>query len=278
LNARRLFSLIVVAFVAAGIVAHVTAAPLGQDPKERLATLTKLAASYRLTFGDKRVAKLDEAPAIRWSKPAGEIEDAALFFWTDDGRPVAASTFLWQKNVGLYHEFQSLTLGPLKGERDGESVWATRKPGVEFAPVPGAPAPAESRSKRQAQMKAMAEDFRTEAVKEPPFYAEHSVYKFRLLPKPLYRYADPGHPEREGAIFAFVQDTDPEVLLILESRVHGGGTRWEFALAPMTGWQLKGWHKDREVWSVPNRHPGHDPTQPYFVAGPFPVEEALSGR
>jgi hypothetical protein len=127
-------------------------------------------------------------------------------------------------------------------------------------------------------MKAMAEDFRTEAIKEPPFYAKHSVYKFRLLPRPLYRYNDPQHPEREGAIFAFVQDTDPEVLLILENRPHGSETRWEFALAPMTGWQLTGWHKDQEVWSIRNRHPAHDPSQAYFVAGPFPIEEAFGDR
>jgi hypothetical protein len=55
----------------------------------------------------------------------------------------------------------------------------------------------------------------------------------RLLAKPLLSYHE--RPERDGAIFAFVQDTDPEVLLILENRAHGDGTRWEFAIAPMNG-------------------------------------------
>jgi hypothetical protein len=68
-------------------------------------------------------------------------------------------------------------------------------------------------------------------------------------------------PEPDGAIFAFVQDTDPEVLLILENRAHGDGTRWEFAIAPMNGWPLIAWHKARKFWSVERRHPAHDPTQ-----------------
>jgi hypothetical protein len=251
---------------AVGLAGHVPA----QDRKESLIALTQIAASYRVTLATKRMAKLNEEPVIRWTKPAGEIEDAALFIWTCEDRPVVAATFLWQKNIGLYHEFQSLSLEPLKAERHGESVWVTTKPGIKFAPVPDAPIPADTRNKRLVQMKALAEEFHSEAIKGPPFYAEKSVYKFRLLPKPLLTYHE--RPDRDGAIFAFVQDTDPEVLLILENRAHGDGTRWEFAIAPMTGWQLNAWHKALKVWSVERRHPAHDPTQTYFVAGPFNEE------
>jgi hypothetical protein len=251
---------------AVGLAYHATA----QDRKESLIALTKIAASYRVTLAPTRVAKLNEEPVIRWTKPAGEIEDAALFVWTCEDRPVVAATFLWQKNIGLYHEFQSLSLEPLKAERHGESVWVTTKPGIKFAPVPDAPVPADTRNKRLVQMKALADEFRSEAIKGPPYYTENSVYKFRLLPKPLLSYHE--RPERDGAIFAFVQDTDPEVLLVLENRAHGDGTRWEFAIAPMTGWPLSAWHKALKVWSIGRRHPGNDPTQTYFVAGPFNEE------
>lgn len=282
MNAKRRLMLPATALVATALAAHAAGAPpsptTGQDRKESLAAFAKIAAGYRVMPGAGQVAELDEKPVIRWNKPVSNIKDAALFFWMREGRPVAAGTFLWQGGSGLYHEFQSLVPGPLKAERDGESVWASAKPGVTFAPVPGAPAPADTRNKRLIQMKSLAEGFRTEAVKTPPYYGENSVYKFRLLPKPLLRYADPGRPELEGAVFAFVQDTDPEVLLVLENRAHAGGTRWEFALAPMMGWKATGWYKDVEVWSVERQHPAHDPTQPYFVAGPFPVEEEPKGR
>jgi len=276
MNAKRRLTPTATALVAAALAAHAAGAPPtpppGQDRKESLAALTKIAAGYRVMPGSGGAAELDEEPAIRWNKPVSNIKDAAMFFWMREGRPVAAGTFLWQGGSGLYHEFQSLVPGPLRAERDGKPVWGTVKPGVTFAPVPGAPAPADARNKRLVQMKTLAEGFRTEAIKSPPFYGENSVYKFRLLPRPLVRYADPVRPEREGAVFAFVQDTDPEVLLILENRAHAGGTRWEFALAPMMGWQAKGWYKDLEVWSVGRQHPAHDPAQPYFVAGPFPVD------
>lgn len=275
MNKKLWLTLTATALVATGLAVRVTGAPpspLGQDRKESLVALTKIAASYRVALDAKRVVKLNEEPAIRWSKPVSKLEDAALFVWTCEGRPVVAGTFLWQGDVGLYHEFQSLAVEPLRAERDGKSVWVSPKPGIKFAPVPGAPVPAGTRHKRLIQMKALAEEFRSEAIKGPPFYGENSVYKFRLLPKPLLRYGDQERPELEGAIFAFVQDTDPEVLLLLENRAHGGGTRWEFAMAPMTGWKVKGWHKELEVWSVERTHPAHDPTQPYFVAGPFPYK------
>jgi len=262
---------VAVVFFAVGAAAHT--APAVQRVRDRLDILAQIAASYRLAPAGKPVARLVEKPAFRWSKPAGEIEDAALFFWTCDGRPVAAGTFLWQKNVGMYHEFQSLTVEPVHSERDGSTVWECSKPGIVFAPVPGAPVPAETTGMRKFQMRVLAEEFRTEAIKEPPFYGEHSVYRFRLLPRPLLHYVNPDRPECEGAIFAFVQDTDPEVLLVVESRPQGKQTRWEYALAPMTGWQLKAWHKDVEVWSIKNRHPGHNPTEPYFVAGPFRADD-----
>jgi hypothetical protein len=87
------------------------------------------------------------------------------------------------------------------------------------------------------------------------------------------RYGDSKRPELEGAIFAFVQGTDPEVLLILENRARGIKTGWEFALAPMTGWGVKGWYDEQEVWSVERQHPAADPARPYFVAGPFPTND-----
>ena len=273
---KHRLKLLAATFMTLAVVAR--AAPPDQSPQERLHHLTRIAANYRLTLSGKPVARLNEKPAIRWSKPAGEIEDAALYFWTSEGRPVAAGTFLWQKDVGLYHEFQSLTAGAIRGERDGSLVWESSRPGLVFAPVPSASVPVDSATNRQTQLKALAEEFRAEAIKEPPFYGKHSIYKFRLLPKPLLRYADLNRPELDGAVFAFAQDTDPEVLLILENRPHDRGTRWEYALAPMTGWELKAWHKDVEVWSIGNRHPGHDPTQPYFVAGPFPAQETSKGK
>ena len=273
-NANRRFILKGLLLTSAALIAFPVFAesPADQDRKESLAALTKIAGSYKVKLDGKRAAKLNEEPVIRFSKPVSELQDAALFIWMCEGRPVAAGTFLWQRDIGLYHEFQSLALEPLQAERDGKMAWEPAEPGIKFAPIPDAPAPADTPNKRLVQMKALAEDFHSEATKGAPFYAENSVYRFRLLPRPLLRYSDPKRPELEGVIFAFVQDTDPEALLIVENRARGDKTGWEFAMAPMTGWPVKGWYKDREVWSIERRHPAPDPTKPYFVAGPFPIK------
>src|SRR5262249_23633369 len=183
------------AFVAMSVAfaTHLAGAPPSaqeQERQESLEALTKIATGYRMSLEGKRIAKLNEEPAIRWSKPVSELQDAALFVWLYEGRPVAAGTFLWQRDIGLYHEFQSLALEPLKAERDGKLAWEPAEPGIKFAPVPNAPVPAGTPNKRLIQMKSLAEEFRSEAVKGAPFYAENSVYRFRLLPKPLLRYGD----------------------------------------------------------------------------------------
>jgi hypothetical protein len=253
--------------------------PAGPERRGAPDDLSKIADGYRLGPGSdaRRIATRHEAPAIRWNSRVSEIDDAVLFVWMFEGRPIAAATFLQQRNIGIYHEFQSLTTGPVQAEREGRVIWDSKSPGIAFAPVSGAPAPADTPARRMIQMREMSQDFRAEAIKGPPFYPRDSVAVFRLLPTPLLRYGggdrDHDRPEeaRDGAIFAFVQGTDPEVLLILEARAHAGGSRWEYAFARMNGWVLKGWHREKEVWSVPRQHPGHDPIQPYFVAGPFPI-------
>jgi len=273
MNATRELAVTAFIFIAAGLAAKLPGAPPSppeQDRKASLAALTKIATSYQVKLDAKRSAKLHEEPVFRWNNSVSDIQDAALYIWLLDGRPVAAGSFLWQARAGRYHEFQSLALEPLRAERNAEVAWEPAQAGITFIAVPDAPHPADTSNKRLVQMQSLAERFRLEATKGPPFYGENSVYQFRLIRKPLLRYGDSKRVELEGAIFAFVQGTDPEVLLILENRAHGKETGWEFALAQMTGWPVKGWYDELEVWSIERRHPAADPTKPYFVAGPFP--------
>ena len=57
----------------------------------------------------------------------------------------------------------------------------------------------------------------------------------RLLPKPLYRYERPDGPtsSSDGALFAFVLGTDPEVFLLLEAADRPGAL--ELAIRPRPG-------------------------------------------
>ncbi|MGE5193539.1 MAG: hypothetical protein ACM3U2_13680, partial [Deltaproteobacteria bacterium] len=178
-----------------------------QERADELALLAKTAASYTVKLDGNRPAEFDREPAFRWNNLIAGTKDAALFLWMADGRPAVACTILWRPELGMFHEFQSLALQPLQAERAGKKEWEVSQPGIRFAPVAGAPQPESTAARRLNQMKKLAGQFSAEVVKGPPAYPEGSVWQLRLLPKPVARYGGSQHPARDGAVFAFCQDT-----------------------------------------------------------------------
>ncbi|HWB13577.1 MAG TPA: hypothetical protein VG826_30410 [Pirellulales bacterium] len=237
-----------------------------------LRLLTKTAGTYTIKLGEKReqTAELNEKPVFRWNNSIAGTKDAALFLWMAEGRPVAAATMLWRPELGMFHEFQSLAEGPLHAERAGKRVWDVSQSGIRWEAVPGARPPDSSAVKRLTHMKELAGRFGAEVIKGPPAYPEDSIWQLRLMVTPVARYGGRGQAVRDGAVFAFCQDTDPEILLLLEEREEGKDTAWYFAFAPMTGWWAKARLAKATVWSQPRLHPGTDPKRPYFVVGPVP--------
>jgi hypothetical protein len=73
----------------------------------------------------------------------------------------------------------------------------------------------------------------------------------RLLPRPLYRYQVEHADPMDGALFAFVQGTDPEVVLVLEATHHAGESRWQYALNRRTPAALEADLDGQRIWTVP---------------------------
>lgn len=243
----------------------------GQDRKESLALLSKIAASFEVGLDDKRRATREVEPAMRWTNTIGHATDAALFVWIHDGRPVAVGSTFVTDRIAVGHEFQSLALGPVQARRGGKVIWEPREPGIDFQRMTAAPAPAETARQRLSQIKTLARRFHSQAVKSPPAYQEDDVRELRLLAQPILQYHDPKMPELEGAIFAFAMDTDPDVLLLIENRLRDGKPGWEYALARTNPYVLKVWCDDTLVWSRKRLLSTSDPSLPYFIAGPFPL-------
>lgn len=256
----------------AGVAAAQTSPP-DRDRKESLAFLSKLAASFEVRLDDKRQATREIEPAMRWTNTIGRATDAALFLWMHDGRPVAVGTTFVTDNVVVGVEFQSLALGPIQTRRAGKVIWEPRESGINFQGIPGTPIPGETARQRLSQIKTLARRFRAEAIKGPPPYQENDVRQLRLLAQPILQYQDPKMPEYEGAIFAFVMDTDPDVLLLIENRIRDGKAGWEYALARTNPFVLNAWCDNNPVWSQ-KRVGIADPSHPYLIAGPYPVKEA----
>jgi hypothetical protein len=235
---------------------------------ERLKFMKDSIRSYELTLGGDRggVLNLQQRPVFRLGKQYGtDVEEGAIFLWTGEyGRPVAAIQVFQIKNAqepqGLWiHEFTSLAPTTLTAVRSGQTWWAPTTPGLEYKPLPGAPKPAESVTQRARQMRALAEGFRASDD-----FGGKGWSELRLLPSPISRYGESGTKLVDGALFAFVLGTDPEVFLLLEARPVKQGLQWEYALAPMTVFAVKGTYQGKAVWELPDRHNSWDPSKPFF--------------
>lgn len=252
--------------------------PVSADPQteakshdasgERLKFMKDSVRSYELTLGGNRGAmlKLEEKPVFRLGKQyANDLEEGAIFVWTGEfGCPSAAIQVFLIKNAaepqGLWiHEFTSLAPTTLKAVRSGQSWWAPTTPGLEYKPLPGAPKPAESAVQRARQMRTLAEGFRASDN-----FGGKGWSELRLLPTPIARYGEAGTKLVDGALFAFVLGTDPEVFLLLEARPGKQGLQWEYALAPMTVFAVKASYQGKAVWELPDRHDSWDPSKPFF--------------
>lgn len=216
---------------------------------EAASAAKKAAEAYRVTTKEagSDALQLEPKPLLTWSNPVLGSFHGSVFLWTAKGRPEVVAS-IYKKYVPLpLHlgiEFHSLTDGPATAERDGHADWSPDRGGVEFQPVPGAPATAATPAGRLRQMRALAGDFSAtktdrKAVGRP----------LRLLTQPIYRYETADHSET-GALFAFVEGTDPEVFLLIEARAGDKGPAWQFALARMNSVEFHVANRGHEVWSA----------------------------
>ncbi|MCG8648818.1 MAG: hypothetical protein MI861_03245, partial [Pirellulales bacterium] len=120
-------------------------------------------------------------------------------------------------------------------------------PGVnDLAPqlIPDAPPVAGEESARFRQMRMLARSFSS------TMHHENQNNQLRLLPRPLYRYANTTRM-RDGALFAFVWDTgtDPELLLRIETvEDDHGEVNWHYQPVRFTWRELTLNHDDKQVW------------------------------
>ena len=67
-------------------------------------------------------------------------------------------------------------------------------------------------------------------------------------------------------MFAFVQGTDPEAVLMVEAVRKGDRTSWQYAFARATGYSVQAKLGPSVVWTTPNQA-WNDPKQPAIALG-----------
>jgi hypothetical protein len=194
---------------------------------------------------------LQPEPVLIWTNPIVGENYGAVFLWISKGRPEVVWSLHRFYSVETHKpheavEYLSLSTGRIVAEKDGQALWAPTRAGMELKPIPGAPIPAEIPAQRLRQMRELAKEFTGRQINRKG--VEHDM---RLLTQPIYRYEGTESPVIDGALFTFVQGTDPEVFLVIEARELGGKRVWQHSLGRMTSIELKVSHHGTQLWTVP---------------------------
>lgn len=207
--------------------------------------------------GDTRDLKIKSEPLLRYSDPTREIADSAVWRLGSKGRPVAlitsevygpSSSNTFQMN----HEFLAFDQ-PRLTLKAANFTWAPPADNrLEFKPLKTDEKPAENAAARLNQLKRLAKQFQ---VGE---FIDNEI-QLRLLTTALDRYTPSDKPRADGALFAWVWGTNPEVLTFIET----DGVAWSFAFARIGGAELWAVLGEDEVWRVPDT--SISPVTPYTI-------------
>jgi hypothetical protein len=235
----------------------------GKSDLHRL--LDESAGKYAMYADAESAQPLKLRCVLRWANQSRGSVDGATYIWTNGGRPIAAvCCYPWYGDI--CDNFQSLArYAPIRAERDGKIAWRPKVAGVSFEKVPDAPVPAGSAAARLRQMKTLAGAFSATLLGWAPDDPDRE--ELRLLQQPVYRYECDERDLLDGALFAFVQGTDPEALLMLEAVPTGSGEKdleWNFAFARRTSGWLEARYGDRVIWKAEKNPEWRDLTHAYF--------------
>lgn len=224
------------------------------------------AVRYRIVRDDDRQAKIElrDTPILKWSNPTEGALFGSVVLWAVDGRPEAvASLYRWFGDKSEFHvELKSLSTHPLSMTRENEPAWATGESDVTFRNLTHDSPPADKEGRRAQQMRDIARRFSGDLV-----HPAKGRTVLRLLTQPVYRYEKLPKDVLDGALFAFVQGTDPEIFLLIEAEKTEAGPRWRYAVSRMNMYELRLSLDEQQVWSadVLPWNSVIDPHRPYAV-------------
>jgi hypothetical protein len=250
-----------------GLVGQTPASPgdAPDDPAARLEVMKRTMAAYnvRPSVEGRTSFRLNPDPILRFTNTVGETRDGAIFLWLGAGdRPEAAAQVFERRDGAWILELSSLSTGSLVATSTSGHEWSPAAAGVEFKALPDAPRPAATAEQRLRQMRDLTRDITAE-----DFFRNKTWQPLRMLPRPFARYGKEDSDVIDGALFAYVLTTDPEVYLMLEVHKGKDGPEWQYAFAPSSVYQVRGKVKGVEVWELPRRQTtgSRDANKPFHV-------------
>ncbi len=178
--------------------------------------------------------ELSPQPLLVWTNPVSGSIRGRVYLWTHQGIPqLVASIYKYDEQTHVSSECHALARRPIAGKSGSGEAWKVDAASVEFKTVPNAGLPSATRPGRLAQMRDIARRF-TASRTDP----DKSRWNLRLLAQPLYRYPDANTNRADGALFGFVQGTNPDVILVIEAGTTNGESEWKYCLARMHRYEL----------------------------------------
>jgi hypothetical protein len=211
----------------------------------------------------KHALKLVEKPVMRWATDDDWSGD--VFVWTHEGRPDIIGCILSGPGSGgarsVFHEFHLLGNKPIApADLQTRRRWQPSE-GLPLEKVAGAPVPAKNAAGRLTQMRQISREFTAHMQAD-------GEWELRLLPQPLFRYGSEEGEVQDGALLAYVwtKGTDPEVVLLLESRQTDSGRAWHYAPVRFSTRELWLRYHEKEIWRVAtHREPNANATDRVYT-------------
>ncbi|HET6881855.1 MAG TPA: hypothetical protein VFI31_16945 [Pirellulales bacterium] len=229
--------------------ASATDAGIEQDAERKLRAefLKSDLDRYTVVAADRpeRPLSVTEKPVLRYTNPVRtSFTDGAVYLWLDGQRPLAAAVLSIRDNGNVVRELVSFTERPLICKRDGRSAWTPKSGNLVDQPLGDAPPPDGNNKRRLRQMREAAGRFRVIKKSSPDL-------DLRLLGQPVYRYSAAAAGVIDGAVFAFVEATDPDFLLVLEAHREDPASpaEWRYTLGRMLSGPLEVELDGKPLWA-----------------------------
>lgn len=215
------------------------------------ATQTVGRLSLENSSADNRTLKLKEGSLLRWSNPIIGRVYGDSYLWTDRNRPTAFLSIYAKFDSAVGNRrltFQSLSADKLIAKLDDTTIWEPQLPGIKFTKLDDVRAPSKRQNIQRLQVARIVRAFSGEIAETDN---DDRFRQLRLLTSALYQYESPENHVTHGSLFAFVDGTDPELLLMVEARMVDDELAWHFAPIRQNHRRLKLKRDDETIWDVP---------------------------
>lgn len=220
------------------------------ERQRRTDFMKTLLSQYAVTAADEQQAVaalvLTDEPVLRYTNPVRNFHtDGAVFLWLQDELPLAAGSPTIRGTGQVFCEFTALTDRPLECRREAGVMWAPRSGNLVNQSLPGVASPGETDKLRLRQMRELARRFQVITKSEPDV-------ELRLMAQPIYRFAAESSGILDGAVFAFVEATDPDFLLVIEAHRERGASapEWRYTLARLCSRPVEVKLDGQPLWSA----------------------------